>query len=1299
MKKKNKFLILLATLCSLSCIGACSSLQSNVGKPVGNAPEYDWTYAPTMGDPCDEDMVIDGVLDEERWTNQKKLEHTEKGVKTTYTTVFTQKGLYIGAVAEDKEIDWVNRMQYEENSCFWFSVKGADIDVTAMKGTEVFNFYVDGMTASSMNHARYQAKGKTDKPYEENPSVLTAEMFVTWDALNIELGENGELPDFVWINPHYRYVGGIDRDTWLNPLLFFDNNDRQQCSGRFDETGYINADAAGAKIGNAANGHSKSDGWDLTAIDEGIVRSDVDHCQAIFFTDVCSSAYTYTVNVKALNETCNGKWGEIGVVDMVDEVAFHSFFLYQDSLLKRDYSKYGTLSLYGTGFGGWTWLDSGVTMPEYNEDGSVTFTVIKDGAYFYYIVGDELIMSKYVEYLEEDSCPGLFALDSVAEFTAYSATDLSATPEKVDELLAEYGVYRVKKPDVVSGGVVELSTTAVRSGEDVNMTVTPDNGFILTGFTVNGADVYADVVATIDKGKYTLENVTATAEIVPTFTRIPESVRMSGKIYMAGTKKPVLGATATVWGTNPLLYYSNLASANGTYNFYLPKAGTQTIDGRTFNFDGKYQFKARAGGYLSVEDEFEIVADGAIAKDYEMSAPTYDEWNWNVVGEEGVYTPSGTNYYTSSYAYTSKEKSDVVVYSVKINAPLGLTGYRGQLPNVGVTITDGTVLTEQKTNQGASYTQDNELFAARIGLSNCGVVSHTYSIAVNARRIDRPVADRWNFSTLNEAAAYSSSTTERTLTIAIFEDLVYVYVDNVYICYVSLLDSNYFFGDYTFKKDGKYTVGVNTTNVDHVATPITFEVLAEEYGEGAYAMIQSDALFENIRENIKPKTSYSIDYANGVYTAEGQNYYTSAYAYTSENKSETVLYSVKISAPSGLVGYREQLPNVGVTITNGTLIDGATFGGRSIPYGTYYSVQLGLSHVGIVSQLATCGSMARRIDALEGDRWNFTAVNANYAFTDNVTERTLTIALYQDVLYIFVDGVYATRISLLNANYFSAAGYAFEVGQKYTFGVNATNIDHSVNPVTLEVLTEKYGTEAMTELTTNDLYLNEIFKVRSNSIVTNSDGSYTLGTGWMKYSYVYTTKTPTDTAVYSVKFTNSSDMYGESWCGHTGIIFSNGEVMGANTWTDANKASSGRVGNEYFLSGVVIGFNGQSAANSNKYLSLTSGILSAWNERYYNLNTTVAFTEKTLTLVLYKGSFYVYVDGVYTTTVSLDNAAFDYTNNDGETKNITSSDKLIFGVAAVNAKTSSTATVLQQLTGNDALEYIKANYSANITVQ
>ena len=632
------------------------------------------------------------------------------------------------------------------------------------------------------------------------------------------------------------------------------------------------------------------------------------------------------------------------------------------------------------------------------------------------------------------------------------------------------------------------------------------------------------------------------------------------------------------------------------------------------------------------------------------------------------------------------------------------------MPNVGIVITDGTTIEDAWTNQDVSYTIKDEYFAARVGLANCGVVSHMGSIAAFARRIDRPVSERWNFSTVNDDAAFASSATERTLTVAILENVLYIYVDGVYITDVSLLNENYFaYNGLQFSADSKYTLGVNTTNIDHETNPITFEILTEAYGDSALELIKNEEMFEEARTAIAPLTNRNMTENGGVYSltasAHGLPWGNGgeAYYYTSE-ASNVVLYSVKATLTKDLTGYTNPFDgvssgfkgysNIGIFITDGKMYEG-TYG---VSKRTSNYIHIGMSELGLVG--STMSEYRRRLDVDVNSRWFLdAAANTVCCFTEGITERTLTIALYQGVFYIYVDGQYIVKYSLSDSAYFDTSDFMFDANSQLTFGVGTAFVDASVNPVQFTVEKQLTGNEALAELKTNDVYLDKIFKVKSNNVTAASD-TYTFdATGWMSYSYAYTTATPTDTAVYSVRFTNASDMYGDGWYGHTGILFSNGNVIGADTWTDANKGSSTRGCNEYWLSGAVIGFNGQAAANSNKYLSLTSGILSSWNERYYNFNTTEAFTDKTMTVVLYKGTLYIYIDGAYTTSVSLDNDAFDYTNNDGEVKNVSSSDKLIFGVAAVNAKTASTAKVLTQLTDDAALEYIKTNYSADITVE
>jgi hypothetical protein len=938
-------------------------------------------------------------------------------------------------------------------------------------------------------------------------------------------------------------------------------------------------------------------------------------------------------------------------------------------------------------------------LPAYNEnDHKITYTVIKDGGYFYYIVNDMFVASEYVEYLSEESCPGLFALDCVAEFSDYSATDLSENPERVDELLAEYDVYRVKIPEKISGGGIELVKNAVVSGENAVMTITPTNGFILTDLTINGEDKYAEVVSKIEKGKFVLENITETVEIVPTFTRIPETVSVTGKILIAGTEKPVLNATATLWGKHPLLYYSTATTSNGTYNFRLPVTD-QTIDGKEFTFDGAYSFKAKAGGYLSVNDEFTL-SNETRSKNYYMSAPVYDEKTWYVVGEEGVYTPSGSNYYTSSYAYTSNQASETVVYSVKISAPMGIVGYRGQLPNVGITITDGTKITDAWTNQNVSYTIPNEYFATRVGLANCGVVSHMGSIAALARRIDRPVGDRWNFSTVNDDSAFSSSTTERTLTVAIFENNLYIYVDGVYITDVSLLNENYFtYNGLKFSANSKYRLGVNTTNIDHVTNPVSFEVLVEEYGDSAFELLQTEDIFDEVRTAITPLENRNMKVDNGVYsitpTAHGLpwGYGGEAYYYTSE-ASNVAVYSVKATLTKDLVGYTNPsdgnsanfvgYSNIGIYISDGNMYNGS-FG---VAKRTANYIHIGMSELGLVGN--TMGEMRRRLDVGFESRSTLNAsANTTCGFTAGITERTLTLALYKGVIYIYVDGQYVVKYSLANSDYFATSHFKFDANSQLKFGVGTEWVDASVTPVEFTVEKKLVGNEALAEIDKNFAEINIQY---SYSI--SCDGTTTSN---------FRKTTASNAVVFGIDVDTVNGIP-TPYCndnGHVGIAIS----------TSANASDV-----------MTIGFSQlgiSSACNQGMVRSWDTNFDDRWNSDN-SVNTTYAFAgwsnkggnlkSGKLTIVIYKDTVYIYAGA---TTESFANSGSLVVNGGYVNLNsFTAGSQWTVGVGASlvynqngtiggNALACSaweiTVTERVSLYGDKALEYIKANYSANIT--
>ena len=124
MRKIRKGL-LIGLSCSLLVLGLSACKEGDSGSNYN----YDWTYVEEFVDECDADMKIDGVLDEERWQNLNWLYHGEDNVKLSYTTAFTEKGMYIAAKAEDEKMQWNARYNFSHfrgngalNSAFWFQI-------------------------------------------------------------------------------------------------------------------------------------------------------------------------------------------------------------------------------------------------------------------------------------------------------------------------------------------------------------------------------------------------------------------------------------------------------------------------------------------------------------------------------------------------------------------------------------------------------------------------------------------------------------------------------------------------------------------------------------------------------------------------------------------------------------------------------------------------------------------------------------------------------------------------------------------------------------------------------------------------------------------------------------------------------------------------------------------------------------------------------------------------------------------------------------------------------------------------
>ena len=160
------------------------------------------------------------------------------------------------------------------------------------------------------------------------------------------------------IIPYYRHVkavGDAGENKWITPIFIYGGSPGWDYNMSYDENlnlnwyrpisgmkfgsvGYINADKPGALVGDAANGYSKSSGWDLSRIDEGVVKATGPDEQAIFFKGINSSKYMVSAKMKMLGGAMHaGNWKDqypsAGLINMRDETESIALYINGRSIL------------------------------------------------------------------------------------------------------------------------------------------------------------------------------------------------------------------------------------------------------------------------------------------------------------------------------------------------------------------------------------------------------------------------------------------------------------------------------------------------------------------------------------------------------------------------------------------------------------------------------------------------------------------------------------------------------------------------------------------------------------------------------------------------------------------------------------------------------------------------------------------------------------------------------------------------------------------------------------------------------
>ena len=785
MKKKLSIIFLALALCVTAVfVTACG------GKKTGEKSDYEWKYEKEFTDEHDADMTIDGALNEQRWQGQQYLTHVQDGVTVNYTTVFTEKGLYVGAKAQDPDMKWNARFNFSStnanpaNSAFWFNIKGADVqDGHAMRA---FNFFVDAFDSASRNQTRFEAKSKVNGDIMKfEATEMTAELFVSWDALNIDTTDG--LPEFVRIIPYYRHVkavGDAGENKWLTPIFIYGNpgwdyglsydenlhqNWYRPISGmKFGSVGYINADKPGAVVGDAANGYSKSSGWDLSRIDEGAVKAVGPDEQAIFFKGIDSSKYMVSAKMKMLGGAMHaGNWKDqypsAGIINMRDETESIALYISGRSILDGAASwNFHTLDKYT----GWkdTYEGSFAKPDGFNpQTDSIELKCIQYDENLFYFINGELALIKRVDWIKDGACPGLYGLSAEVEFSDFQATDYADNADALKAIISEYA-YSVSVT-AGDGGFVTIDKTALRKGDSLTVNVAPSAGYVLSSFEINGKDKKEDkydyVVENLDNGKVVFDDITEDSSIVASFARLDGGVRVSGKISAGGRAMTTSALTLTA-PSDKRVFYTATPTSNGSFNFTLSPAGTYAVGAKTITLDGNYVLKIKTPGYRDKTIEITVNADdksvrvpdvelekNVVGGSVTIGGRTFDSsvntWDMSAEADSAVYAENGSN---GSLAYfTDKTGKDAVVdFTISNKTEITEGGKYEAEPCMGVSLTDGS-------NRFDIFVFNEGLRISPKGWWNGGGEAYNVSVPVNYSLRAKENPEKLTFRLVRSGAA------------------------------------------------------------------------------------------------------------------------------------------------------------------------------------------------------------------------------------------------------------------------------------------------------------------------------------------------------------------------------------------------------------------------------------------------------------------------------------------------------------------------------------------------------------------
>lgn len=547
MRLKKCLLILLALLCCLGVFGfaACQSDKAEDVKYDSAKNEYGVKYQSQCVAEPDENVSIDGVLDDSIWQNKKWFSSTFVANTTgtlpvlRVTGSLTDKGIYIATVLEDDNL--VYNGYFNPHQCTSLEYYLCVYTVGEERTDSYVNrphFYIDlgnnlYSTGMNMMHAvKYDGELNSG---ETTRAVF--EMFIPWEETGIDMTKG--VPTEFYFLPNSRHVlRGATGTSILKGVQNFMQHPLNLYV--FDKDGYTDEDKEDAVLGDAKNGYAKTGNWDVSEEDPNTVKIfDGEEYNSIFFRSAYS---TYNVAEVTLypeggSAVYSGHFGGLYYLNS-DGNHYAAMLNFSDSYLvdgangTKTVNNYQIITL-DNYVKSWNQVSKKTGKNDSTStDNGIKLKIVKFRDQLHYFVNDEYYYSETVSFLTGDTFVGLYSLNMHMTYADCAYTELTETSART--LLESDGIYTVNAEVVTRGGSVYCLTDYVVSGQDATIEFVSDNGYELSKVEKDGVDITADVIANAAEGRYVIENVTKSSDVKVSYKALQNAVNYTGYLTVDG---------------------------------------------------------------------------------------------------------------------------------------------------------------------------------------------------------------------------------------------------------------------------------------------------------------------------------------------------------------------------------------------------------------------------------------------------------------------------------------------------------------------------------------------------------------------------------------------------------------------------------------------------------------------------------------------------------------------------------------------------------------------------------------------